>query len=149
MDTIKLSDMVKVSDRLPEKGTQCLIYSTVGGFTVTTFTDRNLTYGFTKPPGSPSPDGRWVRRQWRTGWGWRNEWEKLNNPTIWIKPNQNNWGNWVYQNISGANGARSFTGQWPTWSPNGGLPKLSGTVSIWRRTRPSIFFVGRRCSPWN
>jgi methanogenic corrinoid protein MtbC1 len=40
MDPIKLTDMIKVSDRLPEKGTRCLVYSTVGGFTVTTLQDR-------------------------------------------------------------------------------------------------------------
>lgn len=35
-----------VTDRLPEIGKQVLAYSTLGGWTVCKFTDRNTTYGY-------------------------------------------------------------------------------------------------------
>ena len=68
MDSIKLSDMIKVSDRLPEKGTKCLIYSTVGGFTVTTFTDRNLTYGYHYKTAWFTKSGRQMSKKTVTHW---------------------------------------------------------------------------------
>lgn len=42
---ITLSSLTKVTDGLPEKGTQCLVYSTQGGFTVAKFTDKIGTVG--------------------------------------------------------------------------------------------------------
>lgn len=42
---IHLSTLTKVTDSLPEIGTKCLVYSTQGGFTVATFTDRIGTVG--------------------------------------------------------------------------------------------------------
>lgn len=43
---ITLDDLTKVTDGLPEKGAQCLVYSTAGGFSVARFTDINSTYGY-------------------------------------------------------------------------------------------------------
>lgn len=38
--------MIKVTDRLPEKGTDCLVFSTHSGYSIAKFTDKNLTYGY-------------------------------------------------------------------------------------------------------
>lgn len=43
---IKLSDLTKVTEALPEKGTKCLVYSTLGGYSVAKFTDWNSTCGY-------------------------------------------------------------------------------------------------------
>lgn len=37
---------IKVTDRLPEKGSEVLAYTKQGGWTVCRFTDRNWTHGY-------------------------------------------------------------------------------------------------------
>lgn len=66
--TITLSSLAKVTDSLPEIGTKCLVYSTQGGFTVATFTDRNSTYGYSWPEPWFVKNGRQMSRKNVVAW---------------------------------------------------------------------------------
>lgn len=61
--TITLSSLTKVTDGLPEIGTKCLVYSTQGGYTVATYTDRNSTYGYSWPEPWFVKNGRQMSRK--------------------------------------------------------------------------------------
>lgn len=65
---ITLSSLTKVTDGLPEKGTQCLVYSTQGGFTVARFTDRNWTYGYKYKEAWFCKSGRQMSRKNVVAW---------------------------------------------------------------------------------
>jgi hypothetical protein len=61
-------DLIKVTDRLPEKGTDCLVYSTQGGYSVAKFTDRNLTYGYHYKEAWFTKSGRQMSKKTITHW---------------------------------------------------------------------------------
>lgn len=60
--------LTKVTDGLPEIGTQCLVYSTYGGYTVATYTDLNLTYGYRWPEPWFVKNGRQMSRKNIVAW---------------------------------------------------------------------------------
>lgn len=64
---ITLSSLTKVTDSLPEIGTKCLVYSTQGGFTVATYTDKIGSVGRYKEPWF-CKNGRQMSRKNITHW---------------------------------------------------------------------------------
>lgn len=65
---ITLNDLTKITDALPEIGTVCLIYTTQGGYTVATFTDRNWTYGYKYKEAWFCKSGRQMSRKNVVAW---------------------------------------------------------------------------------
>lgn len=65
---ITLNDLTKVTDALPEIGTKCLVYSTVGGYTVAKFTDRNSSYGYHRDEAWFTKNGRQMSKKTVAGW---------------------------------------------------------------------------------
>lgn len=62
------ADLIKVTDRLPDKGTECLVYSTLGGYSICTFTDRNSTYGYRYKSVWFTKSGRQMSKKTITHW---------------------------------------------------------------------------------
>lgn len=65
---ITLASLTKVTDALPEIGTKCLVYGTVAGWSVATFTDRNWTYGYKYPSAWFCKSGRQMSKKTITHW---------------------------------------------------------------------------------
>lgn len=61
-------DLIKVTDRLPEKGMTVLIFSPHSGFSVAKFTDRNSTYGYRYPEPWFTKSGRQMSKKTITHW---------------------------------------------------------------------------------
>lgn len=62
------ADLIKLTDRLPEKGKEVLIFSTHSGFSVAEFTDRNWTYGYKYESAWFTKSGRQMSRKTITHW---------------------------------------------------------------------------------
>lgn len=60
--------LIKVTDSLPEIGTEVLVYSTLGGFSVARFTDRNWTYGYHYKTAWFTKSGRQMSKKTVTHW---------------------------------------------------------------------------------
>jgi carotenoid cleavage dioxygenase-like enzyme len=60
--------LIKVTDHLPQKGTECLVYSTQGGFSICRFTDINSTYGYHYKEAWFTKSGRQMSKKTITHW---------------------------------------------------------------------------------
>lgn len=60
--------LIKVTDALPEKETDVLVYSTLGGYSVAKFTDRNWTYGYHYKSAWFTKSGRQMSKKTVTHW---------------------------------------------------------------------------------
>lgn len=62
------NDLIKVTDALPEKGQQVLVYSNQGGYTVAKYTDWNSTYGYHYDEVWFTKSGRQMSKKTITHW---------------------------------------------------------------------------------